>query len=388
MKYRITLSIMLLALGLGCQKPEVLPQPEAVETLPTAAAEPLLASVDTVTAALNWVRSVQHPNGLLESAKGTGFVSLYDNALAAILFTWSGEPERAQQIFNFFKDRMDAEFEQTGGGFFQFRHISGSDPSRIWIGDNAWMLLALRQYREVYNDTRYAAMSQALEDWLRNMQQADGSLASGINEDGSAIPLVTEGMLTAYQAVPGNDAFHQKILEYLSQHRWDGTLNQFQTDAGGTRYTHALDLHSLPALIWPKHQLPFLQSASQFHTTQTHSVHGHQVAGYCFDRDLDVVWLEGTSQIALAQLENNMPAAFETTLENLQSALVPGIADPTTLGMPYSANPGSSFGAVSLWSHAHTRPALSATVWYLFTQLKRNPLQTGEPVKPAPVPVS
>lgn len=383
MKFVSPLVILGLLALFGSQKPE---------TAKLAAETPVVldseTKIDTLAATLSWVESMQSPSGLMESAEGTGFVSLYDNALAAILFIWSGEPARAQQIFNYFQDRMDAEFEQTGGGFFQFRHISGSDPSRIWIGDNAWLLLALHQYREVYNDTRYAAMSQALEGWLRSKQQADGSLASGINEDGSAIPLITEGMLTAYQAIPGNDAFHQKILEYLSQHRWDGTLNQFMTDAGGTRYTQALDLHSLPALIWPGTKTPFLQSASQFHTTQTHSVHGHPVAGYCFDRDLDVVWLEGTAQMALAQSENNMHAAYQTTSKNLQNALVPGLEDPTTLGMPYAANPGSSFGAGALWSHAHTRPALSATVWYLFTRLKRNPLQTGEPVKPAPVPDS
>lgn len=50
----------------------------------------------------NWILKMQHSNGLLESSENTDFVSLYDNALAALFFISQGELGRAEKIFDFF----------------------------------------------------------------------------------------------------------------------------------------------------------------------------------------------------------------------------------------------------------------------------------------------
>ncbi|MDG1571110.1 hypothetical protein OZ410_02200 [Robiginitalea sp. M366] len=381
MNKRFYLFLLSFALFLGCQKTEL------SEGVPASSAL-TLELPGSAALALEWVRGMQAGNGLMESAEGTGFVSLYDNALAAILFTKTGHTAQARHIFDYFNNRLVSEFAQTGGGFYQFRHLSGSEPSHVWIGDNAWLLMALRHYRDTYADPTYDALIGALDHWLRSMQDTDGSLFGGTNADGTLIPKVTEGMITAYQAVSGNDAFHERLLQYLQANRWDETGSQLLAEDQPSRYANALDLHSLPALIWANTDLPFIETAEQFMTVQSHSVNGTPVSGYCFDRDLDVVWLEGTSQIALAMAENGMTAGFRETLKHLEASLVPGQKNQDTLGLPYAANQGSSYGAVSLWDHADRQAALSSTVWFVFAHLQLNPFRMDEPAKPAPSPLS
>lgn len=383
MKNTLTLTFLLLLALSGCQKPEgSVPEGDS-DLYATTTAKP----TDTLKAALNWVASLQGPAGLLESAEQTSFVSLYDNALAAILFIKTEKPDLARDIFDYYKNILEPEFADTGGGFYQFRNLSGADPSRVWLGDNAWLLLALRQYRQAYSDSRYNDMIIALDNWIRSMQEPDGGLRSGYNADGTPIVRVTEGMITAYQAVAGYDDFHQSLAAYLQAHRWDAEAEGFLAEAPTSRYAQALDLYSLAALIWPENASGFLSRARQFRTEQWHYMNKSMISGYCFDLDLDVVWLEGTAQIAVAQNEVEMGTTYRTTLKNLEASMLRGFQDSNTLGLPYSTNPGSSYGAVALWDHAHTKPCLSATAWYLFARLGVNPIQTTDPGKPSGSPM-
>ena len=59
------------------------------------------AALSHFESGVEWVVRMQHPNGLVESAAHTNFVSLYDNALAALLFLKTGQPDKAQLIFDF-----------------------------------------------------------------------------------------------------------------------------------------------------------------------------------------------------------------------------------------------------------------------------------------------
>lgn len=331
-----------------------------------------------------WVARMQHANGLVESAARTNFVSLYDNALAALLFIENGQPERAGRIFDFFQERLETEFAQTGGGFYQFRDTLGREGSRVWMGDNAWLLLALRQYKRAYGSDKYDAMIGKLDAWLRSLQQADGGLQGGQNADGTPIARVTEGMITAFAAVQGFDAFHRNLLSYLQRERWDHAQSLLLTERSGGRYDHALDLHSLSVLIWGQPAAHMLDAADRYYNTQRHSVNGQRVKGYCFDSDRDVVWLEGTAQMALAYRVAGQEAASEELLQHLEIATVASELFPGLQALPYAANPGSNFGRHPLWTHADQKPAVSATVWFFFAQQGFNPFDLGEGPKPMP----
>ncbi len=333
---------------------------------------------------VEWVIRMQHPNGLVESASQTNFVSLYDNALAALLFLQTGQPDKARQIFNFFQERLETEFEQTGGGFYQFRDTLGTNASRVWMGDNAWLLIALRHHRLSYGSGQYDAMISRLETWLRSLQDPDGGLRGGRNEDGSPIARVTEGMITAYAAVAGFDDFHRRLLAYLQRERWDANESLLLTERSGGRYDHALDLHTLSVLIWGEAASPMLETANRFYTVQRHSLTQQEVEGYCFDTDRDVIWLEGSAQMALALQVAGREGPYRRLLKSLEQSTIPSLLYPGLKALPYAANPGSTFGREPLWQHADQKPALSATVWYLFARNHFNPFDLGESPKPMP----
>lgn len=380
----VTLTLMLGALCCWSGKagPTLPESPEPVRkkiewSSPDEALSPFESGVE-------WVMRMQLPNGLVASAPQTNFVSLYDNALAALLFLQTGQPERARRIFDFFQDRLDSEFGQTGGGFYQFRDTLGTNPSRVWMGDNAWLLIALRQHRLSYGSGRYDAMISRLDTWLRSLQDPDGGLRGGRNEDGSAIARVTEGMITAYAAVSGFDEFHKRLLEFLQRERWDATESLLLTERSGGRYDYALDLHTLSVLIWGGAAAPMLETANRFHTVQLHSQTQQEVAGYCFDTDRDVIWLEGSAQMALALQVAGREGPYRELLRTLEQSAIPSPLHPGLKALPYAANPGSTFGREALWLHADQKPAMSATVWYLFARNHFNPFDLGEAPKPIP----
>ncbi len=323
----------------------------------------------------DWIRSMQHPNGLMESAEQTNFVSLYDNALAAILFTRKGELGRAEAIFNHFNGILNSEFHAHGGGFYQARSVTANTGQRIWMGDNAWLLLALRYYHQQTGTSTYSGMEQDLEAWLRSLQQEDGRLIGGTEEDGRQIPAITEGMITAYYAVSGYDAFHQTLLAYLSANRFDHQERIFLTGSDVPRYNYALDLHSLGYLIFNELGAPVLYAADRYLTRQRPTKGGKAVEGYCFDTDQDVVWLEGTAQMTLAFKEAGDQNQAQRFMDEMNRSFLSSSLTKGTKGLPYTTNEGTTFGAAYLWDHADKTPALSSSIWFQFAELGFNPLQ-------------
>ena len=103
-----------------------------------------------------------------------------------------------------------------------------------------------------------------------------------------------------------------------------------------------------------------------------------EISGYCFDEDKDVVWLEGTAQMAVAhKISGNDFFANELIVE-LEKSFInsPSISD--SKGIPYTSNYDTSHGSNQLWDHADLTPALSATAWYIFAKTGVNPLAIGE----------
>lgn len=328
----------------------------------------------------NWIAHMQGPNGLIESAENTNFVSLYDNALAAMVFIQQGDFERAEQILNFFEGRMQTELNAGSGGFYQFRDRNGENGSRTWMGDNAWLLIAIHQYHEAFGNQKYHQLATDLENWLRSLQDSDGGLRGGLNEDGSEIPKVTEGILTAFNAVKGYDDFHMNILQYLKTNRWNPEENLLVAWPENEAYNYALDLHSLSYSILKDFPESTLTQTYRYENTQIATVTGKEVTGYCFDEDKDVIWLEGTAQMAVAYENAAMGSKTNSILVELEKALIASPESEDALGLPYTSNHGTNYGGNTLWDHADLTPALSSTAWYLFAKMHFNPFEIGEKV--------
>lgn len=352
--------------------------------VPSPVADTVEIELSNVDLVYNWVNNMQADSGLLESAEDTDFVSLYDNALASILFIARGDFHNAEKVFDFFNARIDTELLIGNGGFHQFRNTAGGNARRIWLGDNAWLLIALNNYRQKTKSNKYDRLATELELWIRSLQNQDGSLAGGYNPDGTQIGIITEGMITAFNAVPGYDDFHRNLLLYLENERWHESESLLLTQTEEPAYQYALDLHSLSYLIFENFPPNVLDSADRYLTIEQSTITKKEIKGYCFDEDIDVIWLEGTAQMALARAAAQQHEASSEIIGELEKNLVGSSSFSKSTGLPYTSNQGTTFGAAELWEHADLKPALSSSIWYLFSKMNHNPF-FAERVKYLPI---
>lgn len=326
----------------------------------------------------NWLEKMQLSNGLLESTENGDFVSLYDNALAALAFTELKKYEKAEAIFDYFDGQMENELLKGNGGFYATRNKQGDRGERIWMGDNAWLLIALNNYHEATGTKKYSRMSKGLEEWIRSLQDEDGGLFGGQNEDGTTIHKVTEGIITAFNAVSGYDDFHRNILLYLKNERWDTNEHLLVAWPENPAYKYALDLHTLGFNIFENFPTAVLYQADRYKNTQTSTLTGEDIVGYCFDEDQDVIWLEGTAQMAVAFQNAGLETEAEMLIEQLEKTFIKSTTLVNSKGIPYTSNFGTTYGSAELWDHTDITSALSSSVWYLFAKLDFNPLTLGK----------
>jgi cellulose synthase operon protein B len=361
----LIIALYFLTLTIGCKKnsnPEI-PAPEL--------------KVDSV---YSWLCNMQQTNGLLLSSEGGRLVSLYDNALAAMAFTTYGDLGRAEKIFDFFNSRLESELLKSPGGFGQMRTADGipvdNSPHR-WLGDNAWLLIALNNYHHAAQNTKYQSLETALINWISSLQDADGGVWGGYAANGTRISKIAEGNIDAFNAVPGYTSFHQKLLTYFKYVRWDQTDKLIIAWAENPKYKYALDVLSWSYCSFEDFPIELLSKTSRFKTTQTSTITKKPISGYCFDEDRDVVWLEGTGQMAVAFIKAKKESDAQMYLQEMKKNLIKSSSFPDSYALPYSANFGTSYGSDALWIGVDTNPAVSSTVWYLFGRLRFDPLKLG-----------
>lgn len=327
---------------------------------------------------INWFNQVQLPNGLMPSVENGTVISLYDNALAALVFIAIQDSERAEQIFDFFESKRTQELTNGVGGFSQFRNQSGVPNNHRWMGDNAWLLLALNNYHAATNSTKYTAMASELENWLLSLQDTDGGLFAGYNAANDLLNYkVTEGVIDAFCAISGYSEAHKNMLTFLKTQRWDAQNQSLTSWPDNPPYLYALDVHSWSYLIFQDFPAATLTFANRFLTTQT-AENGNSITGYCFDDDKDVVWLEGTAQICLALGEAGLQTEKNYYLNQLERTYIENTNNSNSGGFPYATNLGTAYGNDLLWEGSTTKSAVSTGAWYLFAQLNFNPFKVGK----------
>lgn len=327
-----------------------------------------------------WLCNMQQQNGLLLSSEGGRYVSLYDNALAALAFISHGDLNKAEKIFDFFNSKLDSEFYQSPGGFGQLRTADGipvENTPRRWLGDNAWLLIALNNYHNTAQNAKYQQLATALSNWIISLQDEDGGVWGGFNEKGTRISKIAEGNIDAFNAVAGYQSFHKKLLAYLRNVRWEARNKIFVAWADNPAYRYALDLHSWSYCIFEDFPKEILTDAKRFETTRKSTVTMKLIRGYCFDEDRDVVWLEGTGQMIVAFQKANKEVQAQLYLLEMKKNLIPSSLFPETYALPYTTNFGTSYADDQLWLGADTNLAVSSTVWYLFAMQHFDPLQLG-----------
>lgn len=332
---------------------------------------------ETEVQILNWFDNQQLSNGLLESVENGNVVSLYDNALAAMVYMLIDDFAKAEKIFDFFADRINTEFTNSVGGFSQLRNRNGIPNGHRWMGDNAWLLIALNNYKMRTGKTKYDNLTFELSEWLISLQDEDGGLFAGYDANNSLLSFkVTEGNIDAFNAIDGYTVLHGQILAFLEHDRWDSAEKSLVAWPENPTYLYALDLHPWGYAMFNNYPAATLTSAQRFVTTQT-ATSGTQISGYCFDEDKDTIWLEGTGQMALAFGIAGMQSEKQLYLNEMEQILIQSTNYNDAVGFPYVSNPGSVFGSDRLWIGADTKIAISGGAWYLFAKYNFNPFAVG-----------
>lgn len=325
----------------------------------------------------NWFDKQQLPNGLLESVENGNVVSLYDNALATMVFMLRGDFTKAKKIFDFFNGRVSTELTVGVGGFSQFRDKNGVPDNHRWMGDNAWLLIALNNYKNLTGNTTYNHLASKLSAWLMNLQDTDGGLFAGYYPNSSLMNYkVTEGNIDAFNAIDGYSTFHSQLLGFLEKDRWDNVDKNLVAWPTNPAYLYALDLHPWSYSMFNNYPVSALTTAQRYLTTKT-ATNGTQITGYCFDKDKDTVWPEGTAQMTVAFGIAGMQNEKSFFLKEMEKVLVQSTKYANATGFPYASNPGTSYGSDSLWTGADTKIAISGGAWYLFAKFSFNPFAVG-----------
>ena len=136
--------------------------------------------IDRVTGLYSYIEGLIHPNfGLVRSAEYDKFTTIYKNALAAMVFIHEDDLCRAVRILDFFNSKYD---ENSFNGFNKnWDPETGNELEKdYWVGDNAFLLLALNYYRKATGSYgNYEDMVDGLVRWLSE-RSADDIIAEGI----------------------------------------------------------------------------------------------------------------------------------------------------------------------------------------------------------------
>lgn len=324
-----------------------------------------------------WLLKHQSPvSGIMGNQEYDHFSGVYSNALAALCFTRQGDLERAGKILRFFDRHFLQEFATgTPGGFHQFwssSHTvydktvySGTDR---WIGDNAWLLIALNYHRRKTGSQEFDRMRRGIAEWLISLQDEEGGIQAGFNRKGRMTHKSTEGNLDSYAALEDYPEVRERIKEYLMTHLWVEKDRRFMM--GSTVRESGLDCIAWAIAAFGKEFATTLGYAERrFIRTAKSDAKRRKITGFSDFVDKDRVWLEGTGQMAVAYNVVGDRKTAKRYIKQLQRAMVSSERFEGTRGLPCFTNDPT-------WEGASKMIFVPAQSWYLFAKWDFNPLDT------------
>ncbi|MDD2703647.1 MAG: PilZ domain-containing protein [Candidatus Omnitrophica bacterium] len=178
-----------------------------------------------------WLAVHQNPHtGLVMSFEGDADMSdqafIYDQSLAAQVYTHAGDAERARIILEFFADKAKRE----NGLFFNAYYVNDGNPSEYLVhsGPNVWVGIAAVQYAHKTKDSRFMPLAEELARALMSLQSQDSD--GGIRGGPAFSWYSTEHNLDAYAffnmlfVLTGNPRYAEardKIFKWLLLHSYD-----------------------------------------------------------------------------------------------------------------------------------------------------------------------
>lgn len=317
-----------------------------------------------------WLVNQQAPTGILGNQEGETFSGLYANAAAAMCFTHQGDFDRSRKLFDFFESHRQSQFASgTPGGFPQFADSKTGqlhEEADRWIGDNAWLLMALNHYAWKTGDKRYDTMRQQIAQWLISLQDPEGGVKAGFNRNGPMLHYSTEGNLDVYAALASYPQQRAKVRHFLMTQMWLEDEGRFKM--GSTVHEPALDTCAWGiAALGPELAVGLPYAEKTFLMTDTADATGKQLMGFRDFLNTHRIWLEGTGEMVVAYNVAGKPDIARKYLAQMCHAMVPSKQWPGLVGLPCAtSNPP--------WETGSTLIFVPSQAWYLFGAWNFNPM--------------
>ncbi len=350
-------------------------------------------NVPTVQKVYNGLVAKQQSSGLVRSYDTMASAFTYDQALAAMAYTYHKDTDLAKKVLDVYKNKF-----QSGNftGFNDDYHVdtlASRDGDRT-AGPNAWILLAMMHYKNVTGSQDYNDTMAGIAAWLKTLQAADGGIRYGLTVDPNLVNVKsTEHNLDVYAAfsqysklIPNDTVYGPAARQISTWLRgptaWNSAEQRFNVGSRGNGTTpntdKALDVYSWPILVFSSFAGVVDQAETEFGTTKTSNLTGLPVKGFDFSGpnispdveeavDKDAVWLEGTAQMVLAYLAAGNPTKATEYLEQLRHAIFN--VSPNLQGITYATNDGTAYGFTMTSNFA----AISSDAWYIFAERQFNP---------------
>jgi|GEM_PF-4963315 len=339
----------------------------------------------------HWLSQQQDSTTGLLPSQQDNFASMYNNALAAMVFTLKrGDYTKAKRILDYFNSRAGEFFDDNACvdfscsqthlcgasapcGFFQYRDsrtgIPFSNVNR-WMGDNAWLLMAIHHYQVKTGDTSYASMAAAIVKLLKSLQQPDGYIATGWENGDSTFNSAghAEGNLDAYKALSlsGETLAAQQVKHWLdfTNLNWEKgplDLHSWRILSLGKEYGF-----SLPATERIDDSTPYKSTISHNSSVVTGFLPFSDYVSQC---QMNNIWAEGTGQIAVAFYKAGYKLQGDFYVSELNKLLFKPAAFPGTQAISFLALPDSICHPWVDTSKGH----VAAVTWYIFARERFDP---------------
>lgn len=315
-----------------------------------------------------WLTSHQSPSGLVANQEGDDLCGMYSAALAAICYMHQGDMDRAERIFAAFEAHFVMEFEPPGG-FHQFWSVSSGAPlphTDRWVGDNAWLLIALNRYEQETGNRRFAHMREGIAQWLIGLQDTDGGIFSGYTTNGAMNAKSTEANLDCYAALVDSPVVRQRVLDWLREKMWVPGETRFKM--GSTVSESALDGSSWSvAALGPAYATTLQYAERRFSRKDSSIATGAALDGFSDFADKPRIWLEGTGQMIVAYQVAGQHERAQYYLTEMGKALIESELFPGTAGF-------ACFTSHPEWEGAASRIFVPSQAWALFAEWNFNPM--------------
>lgn len=320
-----------------------------------------------------WLLAQQGGGDLLGNQEDDNYSGLYSNALAAICFLHQGDVERAERIFRVYDRHRENVLLEPPGGLFQFWDAKQGTPhptSDRWIGDNAWLLIALNHHQRKTGKQDFESLRAEIARWLISLQDKDGGIWSGYSIKGKMESKSTEGNLDSYSALIGKAAERKRIRKFLESELWLPKQDRFRM--GTTSYDPALDCSAWAVCVFGARYRETLRYAEKtFIQTQTSKANGKSIQGFGDLLGKQRIWLEGTGEMVVAYRAAGEPKKSAQFLGELEKAMIPSTLFADTVGLTCHTNDPA-------WPGGDEKIFVPSQCWYLFGTWGLNPMADAD----------